>query len=555
LTNSPVVSRPFDVAGNDFAGAVAVGHATAGSIKAAGTTDWFVVNLTAGATYTFDLQASPSGHGTLGDPYLTLRDASGNEIAHNDDISGSNKDARLTYTPTSSGIYYLTARSSAANATGTYLVSATADLTPPVLMGTSPAGYLTGVSKGADLTLTFSETVTAGSGAFVIHNASTSAAVASISASDTSQVSISGSTVTINPTGDLAGSTSYYVTMDGGAVADLAGNRAAAISKTTAFAFTTATYTTPPGAPTVVTPKRDFNGDGKSDILIRSPSTNWVQLWTMDGTTRLSNTSLQGPTATGTSTNCTGDFNGDGNADIVWQNASTGAITIWEMDGGTKLSTSGALATNPGAAWKVLATGDFNADGKSDIVLQNGGQVAVWLMNGTTQLAGSGTVATTVPAGFGFVGTGDFNGDGKSDILLQNTSTGQLDIWFMNGDTLTSDGVVAANPGASWKAVATGDFDGDGKADIVLQNTNGQAAVWLMNGSTQLSSGNAGANLGTGWKLIGAYDFNGDGKSDLLLRNPTTGQLYANLMSGTTVLSGSGVLAANPGAALYAIAG
>jgi hypothetical protein len=38
---------------------------------------------------------------------------------------------------------------------------------------------------------------------------------------------------------------------------------------------------------------------------------------------------------------------------------------------------------NPGQAWHALNTGDFNADGKADILWQNNdGTPAVWLMDG-----------------------------------------------------------------------------------------------------------------------------------------------------------------------------
>jgi serralysin len=43
---------------------------------------------------------------------------------------------------------------------------------------------------------------------------------------------------------------------------------------------------------------------------------------------------------------------------------------------------------NPGPSWHVIGTGDFNGDGKSDILFQNtNGSVAIWLMNGTTPTA------------------------------------------------------------------------------------------------------------------------------------------------------------------------
>ena len=46
-----------------------------------------------------------------------------------------------------------------------------------------------------------------------------------------------------------------------------------------------------------------------------------------------------------------------------------------------------AVGANPGPAWKAVGTGDFNGDGKSDILFQNtDGQIAIWEMNGTTPI-------------------------------------------------------------------------------------------------------------------------------------------------------------------------
>jgi hypothetical protein len=61
-----------------------------------------------------------------------------------------------------------------------------------------------------------------------------------------------------------------------------------------------------------------------------------------------------------------------------------------------RLSQSGAIA-NPGASWHVVGTGDFNSDGKTDLVLQNNsGAVAVWDMNGST-VSQSGGLANPGP--------------------------------------------------------------------------------------------------------------------------------------------------------------
>src|SRR5438067_8373339 len=111
-------------------GTVSIGGSTTGNIETAGDADWFRITLTAGETYQFDLKGSATGNGTLADPFLRLRDSAGTSLAFNDD-NGTNFNSRITYAATASGTYYLSAGSSTASGTGTYLVGAT-DITPVV---------------------------------------------------------------------------------------------------------------------------------------------------------------------------------------------------------------------------------------------------------------------------------------------------------------------------------------------------------------------------------------------------------------------------------------
>src|SRR6266852_5639162 len=120
-----------------------------------------------------------------------------------------------------------------------FTTAAPADTTPPSLSGTTPADNSTNVAVSANLVLTFSESVKAGLGNVVIHNALDGSAVATIAISDASQVSFAGSVLTINPTSDLVAGTHYYVTMASGVVQDLAGNAYAGLSAATDFDFTT----------------------------------------------------------------------------------------------------------------------------------------------------------------------------------------------------------------------------------------------------------------------------------------------------------------------------
>ena len=68
-------------------------------------------------------------------------------------------------------------------------------------------------------------------------------------------------------------------------------------------------------------------------------------------------------------------------------------------------------------------------------------------MNGTTLAYGMSL--PTEPTAWSIAGTGDFNGDGKSDIIWQNTITGQRLIWIMNGTTLAYGMSLPTEP-TSW---------------------------------------------------------------------------------------------------------
>lgn len=94
-------------------GTVAVGGFVAGNVQFEGDRDFYSVTLIAGHAYQIDLKGSPSGVGTNQDPFLYgVFDSLGNLIpdSHNDDIvSGVVRESRVTFTPTASGVYYISA--------------------------------------------------------------------------------------------------------------------------------------------------------------------------------------------------------------------------------------------------------------------------------------------------------------------------------------------------------------------------------------------------------------------------------------------------------------
>ena len=89
--------------------------------------------------------------------------------------------------------------------------------------------------------------------------------------------------------------------------------------------------------------------------------------------------------------------------------------------------------------------------------------------------------------------TGDFNADSKSDILWYNTSTGQTVIWLINGTSVIGGGSPGSAP-SPWAIVETGDFNADGSSDILWYNSsNGQLLVWLINGTLVIGGGSPGS--------------------------------------------------------------
>jgi hypothetical protein len=237
-------------------------------------------------------------------------------------------------------------------------------------------------------------------------------------------------------------------------------------------------------------------------------------------------------TATPAMTHALGDFDGDGKADLIWTNTQTGERSMWLMDG-SGIKAGASLGVVP-VEWVVSATADFDGDGKADIFWTNTltGDRAIWLMNGSTMR--TNTFMGTVPTDWIISGTGDFDGNGKKDLVWTNTTTGDRAMWLMNGSAVSGGGYLGTIP-VEWTISGVGDFDGDGKADLIWSNTvTGEHSMWFQNGSTTIG----GTTLNTvpvAWVISGVGDFNGDGKADVFLTNTVSGDRVIWLMNGSTL--------------------
>jgi hypothetical protein len=289
----------------------------------------------------------------------------------------------------------------------------------------------------------------------------------------------------------------------------------------------------------------DFNGDGKTDIAIGGNGNSYnVEFGNGDGTFTLASIALGSAI-----TNCsaTGDFNGDSSADLVCLNSTTATVLLGQKNETFIIAPgTGSSIFSP---WTLVA-GDFNGDGKADFALIGSPATAdltamVSLGNGDgTFQSPVSTAAGNQLSGWNSAAVGDFNGDGKADLVVKGSvpngpsqnSDGFVALLSQGNGSFTVEPLVAISPTPTYGgvtyasnsgSVAVTDFNGDGKADLAVL-TDDVVQVLLSNGDgtfKQAASIDSGAETDPDWLALAIADFNGDGIPDFAAMNSDAGDV------------------------------
>ena len=205
-----------------------------------------------------------------------------------------------------------------------------------------------------------------------------------------------------------------------------------------------------------------------------------------------------------------GDYDADGRTDLVWRDAHRTKLLLWKSTGND--FEEAPFGNHPGGDWAPV------------------------LPNVPESVSGAGGNGGSVHAA-------DINGDGRADLVWHNALVGQLDWWRMDGWTRT--GLLGQPVDKDLALVAIGDFNGDARDDVAWRSrTDGAVTLWRSLQDDSFEASGTAREAGANWRVVGVGDLDGNGSDDLVWRDDATRRLHWWLMGDAGDAIGSAVIPA-----------
>ena len=160
--------------------------------------------------------------------------------------------------------------------------------------------------------------------------------------------------------------------------------------------------------------------------------------------------------------NAVGNLTGNASnvSSIVWYAPELYALGVWTDGTENWVELSNQFG---GDAWTLVGCGDFDGDGKDQVVMAlNGGEVYY-----TVGIDGTSSELAKSDSGWAVRAIGDFAGDGKDDIVAFHAETGLVAMWGDGDSSKWSQ--LGQLDAKDWFVVGCGDYDGDAKDDLLVR--------------------------------------------------------------------------------------
>lgn len=278
---------------------------------------------------------------------------------------------------------------------------------------------------------------------------------------------------------------------------------------------------------TAVVPAALTATGGTGWITVASPgvaASNLVYLPVGAPATSMNFTAAQYPAGSESFMMAQGDFNGDGKMDLVVANWASNNVSLFLSNGDGTFQ----AAQNLGVSDEPfsIAVGDFNGDGKLDLAVGYESAVGVSILLGN----GDGTFQDPISTAAGYVNyslvAGDFNKDGKLDLAVGAYDQEVAYVLLGNGDGTFQPAVSYDLGGATPLHIYAADLNGDGNLDLVAGSYDSQTIAVLMGAGDGTFSTAQTYTVSTVPDAIAIADFNGDGKLDMIASSQNDDNVY-----------------------------